>query len=215
MLGAVLSNVTFAEQTQAPSRKNSRLTKFDRIIYWKNARRCDYDEENMNLPAGDLPSCYNAIPQEYALGFINNVKSIDRAKRDITINSNHKGNGKGTATFYPGKSAGDLTGERSPLKYFDLYDGASYMGDLYDFRVYAYGNARARDVNNSLVEHWHSGGNYVASEWHFYPRNTLKKLDQLYYSPEEDIIESGIGDPKDSCTTVNVDHYKFMVLFLF
>ena len=185
-------------------RNVGQLTQFDRILYWKDGKRCleDSSEENKQVTpaATSLPVCYNAIPQKYALGYINATKYIERANRKIkTNNKKGLGNGEGVASFKAG-GAMSHPGGKGYVYYVDFFDGASYMGDLYDLRVYpqavpgcgsAYVHANG---GKSLIEHWHDGGACVMSEWHFYPRNTLKALDQLYYSPEQDWVESPSED---------------------
>lgn len=216
IMGIMLSNNASAR----PRWKTTHaLTKFDRIMYWPDGVMGEI-ECNMSLPAKTKPKCYQPIPQEYALGFINNEKTIERATRDISLKSNGSvdKNKTGTQARFLGKSSYNINGKRSPLKFIDLFDGASYMGNLYDVRIYGYGDARVRTYRTSIVEHYHEGGRYVASEWHFYPRNTLKALDALYYVEEKNEIKSGADDPcdyekviteKDKKTgkTVEVDRY--------
>ena len=207
IMGATLSNN--ADATPRYRYSNRPLTKFDRIMYWKDGQMGDI-ECNMNLPAKTKPKCYQPIPQEYALGFINTEKTIERAVRDVvfkdgkvTRNNTEKNraNVPSQARFL-GKSGYILSSTgRSPLKFIDLFNGASYMGNLYDVRIYGNGDAHLQTYRNSIVEHYHSGG-YVASEWHFYPRNTLKALDELYYVEETNFVDSEEGDLQDDCSEV-------------
>ncbi len=199
IMGIILSNNSFAATNRF--KKGKPLTKFDRIMYWPDGVMGDI-ECNLSLPATSPPKCYQPIPQEYALGFINNEKTIERAARNINIEGGKAKEKTGIQADFLGKRSTKISGKRSPLKFIDLFNGASYMGNLYDVRVYAYGSANVRTFKNSVIEHYHTGGEYVASEWHFYPRNTLKALDELYYSDEEDIVESEGDDPKDSCTDI-------------
>lgn len=168
----------FSAKNALGARDADKLTVFDRIMYWSGGKRCPI-EDNMKLASG-LPKCWQAIPQEYALGFINTTKYVGRALRN---------GGNGTANFYTKDTT--LGGAKSKVRFVDFFDGASYMGDLYDLRIYtwrAWGSTANIHLGNgaSTVSNWHNGGSEtgVVTEWHFYPQNTLKKLDELYYDKD-------------------------------
>ncbi|MBR3365811.1 hypothetical protein IKG48_01675 [Candidatus Saccharibacteria bacterium] len=203
-IGVLSANAQTAKKHQ---RNVGQLTKFDRVIYWPDAERCSYPEQNMSItPSDSLPECYSPIPQKYALGYINATKYIEMALR--------KGK-KGAATFYAGgKAGGAMTSSKSKgkdyLKFGDFFNGASYMGDLYDFRVYPYsfcGSAATVHFGggNILIGHWHDDGSCVTSEWHFYPRGTLRALDELYYDPDtKEEVECTKGTPGCDCKNKKV-----------
>lgn len=177
------------------------LTKFDRIMYWPDGQMGS-EECNMDLPAKTAPKCYQPIPQKYALGFINNEKTIERFARKLNVKNGKVSNTYKTPQATLIRNGYNISGDRSPLKFIDLINGASYMGNLYDVRIYAYGSAYVNSYRNSIVEHYHYEGADVASEWHFYPRNTLKELDELYYVEEKNSVESGEGDLQDECSDI-------------
>lgn len=187
--------------TASGARKVSRLTDFDRILYWKQGQRGTW-EQNKALGNNAQVKYWQPIEQKYGLGYINSNGLIQRYWSK-----------KGVITAAQGPSYSGCLVDRNVKKkkyieYIDHINGASYMGELYDVREYYWsvqGNvsvmnrynrklgARGNDVANS---HPNDGCKDVyagtdeddpqtalAIEFHFYPHGTLEPLEDLTYNP--------------------------------
>lgn len=190
-------------------------TQFDRIRWWEGGERGDVEEGVLKwdtknkkyVSNGGGITKWQSVPDEYGLGHL-----ITDATGSGVLCPKDVYNYGWFVRFDKKNSVCTVMAlSKQPYAWIDYYDAAEYMGTLYDYRIYIYGNHNGAALvspgygatmaySAALVNIAPNGT--TVYEFHFYPRGTLKELGDLVF------VGGGIKPGNKNNDLHNKDNYQ-------